>query len=589
MNFYEQPVAQNFMDTYAPLPFQEMAMLGEAYKREKDATEAAIDEFQSKYGDFTSLSQRDVESWDAQTFGKIRPELMQMAGDPEKIKSQEFQSGIRSAIRSVDASKLGVLKQSAENLKQRAAIIAQLRAQGKYKESWDPINIASWDSMNQGIMTDLSPLEYKSLHDIAAPYSQALKPSYLRAVDPYRYMVGVDENMIRNSLNTAASDIFSTPQGKAWYNDIATDLAKQGITDPEKVNERMMDMLVQSQGDYIHENLQTDDAALKKLELSSRYPNDPNGGIPRYTDQLKFDAMTRMLNMYKNASANGVSPKRVLSDVFNHAANKPDSRKTYNLSELKRGTGAIIDLLSMPTSRDGAESIIGQYASEVIQSPSKGKEFTFADSSVLENPTTTVASIASVGITKRQNDFDDALLNGAFTNVKVVPVVGNKAVIAYTDENNRPVVKQKVKVTFTENDIDFSKLDSQYREYDSTGYRGYKNLDKMLRVNGAKVETVQPEETNRYSESYDVSEGSKGKRTVIGDTKVSKSTSSKGKYHRKYTMELTIPVADASVPGESEMESAINNSYDRIQNVSSSRNKFYPGNVNASQGSIYED
>ena len=589
MNFYEQPVAQNFMDTYAPLPFKEMAMLGEAYKKEKDATEAAIDEFQSKYGDFTSLSQRDVESWDAQTFGKIRPELLQMAGDPEKIKSQEFQAGIRSAIRSVDPSKLGVLKQSAENLKQRAAIIAQLRAQGKYKESWDPINIASWDSMNQGIMTDLSPLEYKSLHDIAAPYSQALKPSYLRAVDPYRYMVGVDENMIRNSLNTAASDIFSTPQGKAWYNDIATDLAKQGITDPEKVNERMMDMLVQSQGDYIHENLKTDDVALKKLELSSKYPNDPNGGIPRYTDQLKFDAMTRMLNMYKNASANGVSPKRVLSDVFNHAANKPDSRKTYNLSELKRGTGAIIDLLSMPTSRDGAESIIGQYASEVIQSPSKGKEFTFADSSVLENPTTTVASIASVGITKRQNDFDDALLNGAFTNVKVVPVVGNKAVIAYTDENNRPVVKQKVKVTFTENDIDFSKLDSQYREYDSTGYRGYKNLDKMLRMNGAKVETVQPEETNRYSESYDVSEGSKGKRTVIGDTKVSKSTSSKGKYHRKYTMELTIPVADASVPGESEMESAINNSYDRIQNVSSSRNNFYPGNVNASQGSIYED
>lgn len=589
MNFYEQPVAQNFMDTYAPLPFKEMAMLGEAYKKEKDATEAAIDEFQSKYGDFTSLSQRDVESWDAQTFGKIRPELLQMAGDPEKIKSQEFQAGIRRAIRSVDPSKLGVLKQSAENLKQRAAIIAQLRAQGKYKESWDLIDIANWDSMNQGIMTDLSPLEYKSLHDIAAPYSQALKPSYLRAVDPYRYMVGVDENMIRNSLNTAASDIFSTPQGKAWYNDIATDLAKQGITDPEKVSERMMDMLVQSQGDYIHENLKTDDVALKKLELSSKYPNDPNGGIPRYTDQLKFDAMTRMLNMYKNASANGVSPKRVLSDVFNHAANKPDSRKTYNLSELKRGTGAIIDLLSMPTSRDGAESIIGQYASEVIQSPSKGKEFTFADSSVLENPTTTVASIASVGITKRQNDFDDALLNGAFTNVKVVPVVGNKAVIAYTDENNRPVVKQKVKVTFTENDIDFSKLDSQYREYDSTGYRGYKNLDKMLRMNGAKVETVQPEETNRYSESYDVSEGSKGKRTVIGDTKVSKSTSSKGKYHRKYTMELTIPVADASVPGESEMESAINNSYDRIQNVSSSRNNFYPGNVNASQGSIYED
>jgi hypothetical protein len=46
-----------------------------------------------------------------------------------------------------------------------------MEAKGLYNRNWDDINIGDWDTSSQGIMNDLSPIQYKSLHDIAAPYS----------------------------------------------------------------------------------------------------------------------------------------------------------------------------------------------------------------------------------------------------------------------------------------------------------------------------------------------------------------------------------------------------------------------------------
>lgn len=309
MNYYEQPVAQTFMDTYAPLPFQELAMLGAAYKKEKDETEAAIDEFRSTYGDFTSMSEYDVEDWNKETMGKLQPALLEMATDPEKIKSQEFQAGIRSAIRSVNTARLSALKQNAENYKIRAAEIAKLKAEGKYKESWDPINISRWRTIGpQGqinMMTDLSPIEYKSLHDIASPYSQALEDQYLDRIDRYRYWKGVDEAQIRNALNTASTDIFNTPQGQAWYRDISSELAMQGITDPNAVREEMMNRLVQSQKDYMHKNLAYDTAAIQEdtLALKRRIAagkEQPETPPARYTDMIRLDGKRYLNSLTEN-------------------------------------------------------------------------------------------------------------------------------------------------------------------------------------------------------------------------------------------------------------------------------------------------
>ena len=55
------------------------------------------------------MSKKDLESWD-KTIGVINPAIEQMSTNPEYIKSQEGQAEIRRLIRSVDTSKLGMLK-----------------------------------------------------------------------------------------------------------------------------------------------------------------------------------------------------------------------------------------------------------------------------------------------------------------------------------------------------------------------------------------------------------------------------------------------------------------------------------------------
>lgn len=610
MNYYEQPVAQTFMDTYAPLPFQELAMLGTAYKKERDTTEAAIDEFKSQYGDFTSMSQADTQAWDRETMGKLHPSLLQMAGDPEKIKSQEFQSQIRSAIRSVDSSKLGMLKQSAENLKQRASVVGQLTAQGKYKKSWDNIDIANWDTLNgKGIMTDLAPLEYQSLHDIASPYSQALKDQYLGKIDRYRYWKGVDENQIRQSLSNASTDIYNTPQGQAWYKDIASELATQGITDPNVVKEEVMNRLVQSQKDYMRKNMEYDDAALKEDEMALRSRiaaakqtgKEQPAQAARYTDQIRLDGK-RFLNQVTakapmsnagnkellkagmdlriatvkgnpteiaKAQANYDNTQSVLSkpsldaavkNNFEYAIGRP-IQGSVNYKELVKGSKSVIDMLSSNNPTGGAVSILEEIAT-VVPKENGTKSYLLHDSRYLQNPTTVVTSMGGLGLRKHSNDFDKLLQSGAFKNVKVDPVTV-KGLFNYTDKDGNFKQKQRVIVTVKEDDIDFDSSELGKLGKDRSKLRG------ILLANGARVKDV-TDGTTTDSESSEID--SNGWKIP----KKSTTTAVVKDKNRYITFEAFIDVPDDISGNQGTMVSNINARFNRSNMTSKMASELYP-------------
>lgn len=610
MNYYEQPVAQTFIDTYAPLPFQEMAMLGSAYKREKDETEARIDEFKAKYGDFTSISQADTNAWDAETMGKLSPSLMQMASDPEKIKSQEFQAGIRNAIRSVDTAKLGALRQSAENLKQRAAVIAQLQAQGKYKKSWDNIDIATWDTSKQGIMTDLAPLEYQTLHDIAAPYTQALKDQYLGKIDRYRYWVGVDEKQIKQSLSTSATDIFNTPQGQAWYKDISSELATKGITDPNVVREEVMNRLVQSQKDYMRKNIAYDTAAIQEDEMAMKRsiaaaktkvpPTQP----ARYTDMIRLDGK-RYLNsiISSSPSVSSTADKEALSkasmdlqianlkgnqseiaraqaayDNIANNANRKDldttirnnfeyaigreltGNKSVNYADLVKGTKSVVDLLSSDNDLAGAQQIL-RNASNAVPKQNSELEFVLSDSRQLQNPTTVVSSLGSLGLRKHSNDFDKLLSSGAFRNLTVSPVT-TKGLFNYTDKNGNLKQKQRVIVTLKDSDIDLNEVRGSSIASDR------RKLYGLLTANGARITNLEPGKTSSTS-SYDVSSD--------GDTQEKKRSITNTRGNDRYiTFEAFIDVPEDQSGYQGTTVSSINSGYNRAQMTAKDASGLYP-------------
>lgn len=596
VNYNEQPVAQTFIDTYAPLPFQELAMLGTAYKRERDETEAAIDQFKAQYGDFQTMSSADAASWDRLTMGALNPSLMQMASDPDKIKSQEFQAGIRSVIRGVDTGKLGRLRRAADNYRLRAANIAKLQSLGKYKKSWDHIDMTSWDTLGgKGVMEDTSPLEYRSLEEIGSPYTAGLKDSYLGKIDRYRYSVGVDEKKIRESLNAGATDIFNTPQGQAWYRDISSELAMRGINDPEEVRNEVMERLVQSQMKHTRNNIQYDTAALKEDEMALRrdVAAQKRARPPaRLTDMIRVDGtrfikdtltkapispqdssdleravmdlriatvkgnqsdITKAQSSYSDAMAK--SQKANLNTFarnnFEQASGKSlDDPASLTDSDIYRGSKSVIDELSTDIPANGARDILSEIANAT---PKENGviEYRLSDSKMLQDPTRVVSQMEGIKLKKRKTDFDRLLDSGALKNVKIEPLT-EKGVFNYIDANGKLKQKLKVTVRVKESDIDLSKANK---------HRGNImdeiSLIKLLQDNGGTIDDASEDEV-RTTNIYDVHKGNQKL------NKVSQNISNKNKdIYVTFESMIDIPDEVSGVQGTS--VSNINANHNRRQ------------------------
>ena len=241
INYYETPAEQRFIDTYVPVPTDQLMQMGQMYKQDYEDTQERLDKFATTYGDFVSPSERDMETWRKETYGRINPLLDQATKDPNFLKSAEGQAAVRQAIRSVDTATLGKLRQSAEALKTRQQVVAKLQAEGKYKGSWDKYGadvIRQWDTTKQGILTDLAPTEYQNLRELSNLYFKDLKPGFIESKRDPKSGVMMDYygNTIKDIEAVAdaqMNDILQTPQGQLHMRDL---MMQAGI-DPDKATD----------------------------------------------------------------------------------------------------------------------------------------------------------------------------------------------------------------------------------------------------------------------------------------------------------------------------------------------------------------
>lgn len=505
VNMYEGPAEQRFVDTYAPLPFQEVFQVGQQYQRERERTEEEIKQFQADYGDFMSPSAADVTDWEAETMGRLRPQLEQMRLDPEWIKSQGGQAQIRGAIRSIDTAKLNQLRQSAANLQERQKNVAKLQAAGRYKRSWDPIDIASYRTLGpegQGIMSELSPLEYQSLEELTTPYAESLKPGYIGHVDPYRYYTGITEEDVRRSLEPQFESITSTPQGQAWMRDVAQELAAVGITDPEAVREETLNRMVQSQKDRMVKNLEFDKAALDMAELSFKRAQTgaaSAGAPPRLTDQVRVSGATllqeRRNQLLQNPSISqdmdilSAQYEKALASGNREAIKSVEDRtKQYMLERQEQqiqraflfgaNQQSFFDNSGNPVKMDysdytdGAKKMfegysigIGLTGSDAFIEAEAGKdvkktgEHTYRYNNITDFKT--VAQLAegwdAIPIYAPSSELEKYIENDVFKNVDVSSI-SKQNVVNQTLPNGQIEQYLAVDVTFTEDDVDLEKL-----------------------------------------------------------------------------------------------------------------------------------
>lgn len=213
VNRYDTPAQAQFINTYAPIPFEQMYTLGREAKASVDKALQDLSSNLDKWSDFRSPSAVDTQRWYDETIGKAQPVISEMASNPDLLKTVEGRSKINSLINNVDRAKLSTLMQSKEGLLQRQKVDQQLMLSGKYNPTWHGMDYTNYNTLNTGIFNDVSPLAYKDVRELSDPYYKQLKPGYLTSKGGYDYFGNTIQD-IEQVADAHLNDIVNTPEAQ---------------------------------------------------------------------------------------------------------------------------------------------------------------------------------------------------------------------------------------------------------------------------------------------------------------------------------------------------------------------------------------
>lgn len=213
VNRYDNPAQAQFINTYVPIPFEQLYTLGKEAKAEVDKAYKAYTSALDKWEEFKSPSEVDTKAFHDETYGRALPIAEEMARNIDLIKTPEGRAKIFSAINNVDRAKLSMLKQSADNLRARQEINAKLMVEGKYNPLWHDVDFTNYNTQSSGIYNDLAPLAYKDIRELSDPYYSKLQKGYLYTKGRYDYFGNTMEDL-EGVANAHLNDIANTPEAK---------------------------------------------------------------------------------------------------------------------------------------------------------------------------------------------------------------------------------------------------------------------------------------------------------------------------------------------------------------------------------------
>lgn len=211
VNRYDSPAQAEFINTYVPIPFEQLYTLGKQAKENVDKALSAYSTALDKWAEFQSPSAIDTQEYYNETYGRALPVAEEMSRNLDMLKTAEGRAKIYSIINNTDRAKLSMLRQSAENLKQRQKVNQQLMLSGKYDPEWHDVDFSNYSTLTSGIYNDVAPLAYKSVRELSDPYLKNLTPGYIKTVGAYDYYGNTRED-IEDAINSNFNDIVNTPE-----------------------------------------------------------------------------------------------------------------------------------------------------------------------------------------------------------------------------------------------------------------------------------------------------------------------------------------------------------------------------------------
>ena len=211
INRYDSPAEAQFIDTYVPIPFEKLYTLGKQAKEEVDKALADASAAFKEWGEFQSLSQKDIQTFYDETKGKALSVVNDLIKNPDKIKTVEGRMALQSVINNVDSAKLSALRQSAENMAAYDKLTKELMMKGLYNPDWHYRDFTNYDS-TQGMFNE-TPIAYMDINELSKPYMDQMEKGYIGSDGMYDYYGNKPEDL-EQVANAHLTDMINTPQGQ---------------------------------------------------------------------------------------------------------------------------------------------------------------------------------------------------------------------------------------------------------------------------------------------------------------------------------------------------------------------------------------
>lgn len=319
INRYDRAAEAPIINTYVPINFDQLYRIGLTQKQAIDEAADQLSTAVQKFGEFRSPSRVDTERYYAETLGRMAPWIEQAAANPDSMKDAGWRAGLQAALNGLNYTNISQLRESADNLRAGLEMRAKMEAEGAYNPNWDRSDIANYNTLSNGVFSDITPIRYMSANELSNPYFDNLKPSDLGFVtrNGVRYnRTGISYDTLYNIADARFNDLVRTPQGQMYYRD----LLQANGNDPESARAAFVSMIADSQRDRIIDLYDVDPVWFTQWKnRNSSGSTDTSQRVLTRLD-LVHTSLTNRRNDIFNAQYNKLSEeqKKQFNDNYNN-------------------------------------------------------------------------------------------------------------------------------------------------------------------------------------------------------------------------------------------------------------------------------
>lgn len=477
VNRYDQAYIAPYIEQYTPIPFDALLRVGQQYAQDRDKTEAAFQTALTQYRNFNSPSAVDTQRWYDLTVAPATQLANEMASNPELLRSPEGRRKIQNFINTRPYAELSQLERSRDQMLQRQKNIAELIKDGTYNAAWHNLDLSSYDTLHNGIFSDINVTPYKDAASLVKPYIDGVKDSYIGTEGGFDYY-GVTPQQIQQIVGSNLLSLMTTPQATEYINQYI----RQGYS-PEEAQQLFTNQLITSASKFARQNRKTNPFATLQYQdqlIRSRWrdpnnpankdkdPNNPNN--PWYLTNLiqrqgqdkyslgraqvlsrmpEYKEAVRLLNsndekqqqagknlIEKIANENSDYTK-VFRRVFDQYGNVGKNGTTVSNESLLQATNDILNNFSNTVSGSYGTLLLNTIpgVSQELQNTPLGRRRTISSGANLDLATRTVAALAGFNPATTgggRNRFLNELKGGGFNNMIVL---GNERILTVPTVN----------------------------------------------------------------------------------------------------------------------------------------------------------